>query len=318
MKKLLYISILLILGNTAFSQQIPQISFRHQNLLLHNPAAVGSSSNREIKLLHREQWLGFDNAPSTSFISYSQKINKTNGLGGYLISDRTFPTSRFIINASYSYIINLDETNLAFGLSGMLMQYRFKNTDLSYREPGDPSLEFSSDQKWRPEANAGLMVYGNSFYAAFSINQMLKSGFRPFAANDNGLIQMNRHFCISGQYDFHAGNNRISPGVFIEYVKSAPLISEYSVLYSFDNKIFAGIAYRYADAINFSAGYRYERFYLGYSFDLVSSSFRIGSTNSHEIMLAVNLSSNKANTPMFSSGGNSNRRSSKNSERIFY
>jgi type IX secretion system PorP/SprF family membrane protein len=317
MKKLSIIVLFSLLVCGLYAQQIPQLSFRHQNLMIQNPAAAGASTGQEIKILHRQQWVGFENAPSTSFISYQQKFKKSNGFGGYLISDRTFPTSRFIVNASYSYIIEMDDVKLAFGLAAMIMQYRFKNTDLSYRELGDPSLEFSTDQKWRPEANAGLMVYGNRFYAGFSINQLIKSGFRPFSSADNGLIQMNRHFCFSTQYDFYAGQNRISPGVFVEYVKSAPLISEYSVLYTYDNTIFGSASYRFADALSFAVGYRYERFYLAYSFDLVTSQLRNVNSGSHEVMFAVNISASRNNTPMFSSGGGS-RRSSKSSGRIFY
>ncbi|MDD3686924.1 MAG: PorP/SprF family type IX secretion system membrane protein [Bacteroidales bacterium] len=317
MKKLGIILLLSVFAGGLFAQQIPQLSFRHQNLMIQNPAAAGTSLGQEIKILHRQQWVGFDNAPTTSFISYQQNFRKTNGLGGYLISDRTFPTSRFIVNASYSYIIEMDDVKLAFGLAALVMQYRFKNTDLSYRELGDPSLDFSTDQKWRPEANAGLLVYGNNFYGGFSISQLIKSGFRPFSTGDYGLVQMNRHFCISGQYDFYAGQNRISPGIFAEYVKSAPFISEYSVYYSFDNMIYGSATYRFADALCFAVGYRYERFYLAYSFDIVTSSLRNANSGSHEIMFAVNISGTKTNTPMFSSGGSS-RRNSRNSGRIFY
>lgn len=317
MKKLGIILLVSVFAGGLFAQQIPQLSFRHQNLMIQNPAAAGTGIGQEIKILHRQQWVGFENAPVTSFISYQQKFRKTNGLGGYLISDRTFPTSRFIVNASYSYIIEMGDIKLAFGLAAMVIQYRFKNTDLNYREQGDPSLEFSTDQKWRPEANAGLMIYGNNFYGGFSISQLIKSGFRPFSSGDNGLVQMNRHFCFSGQYDFYAGQNRISPGFFAEYVKSAPFISEYSVLYTFDNKIFGSATYRFADALSFAVGYRYERFYLAYSFDLVTSQLRSVNSGSHEVMFAVNISSSRTNTPMFSSGGSS-RRSSRNSGRIFY
>ncbi|MDY0315819.1 MAG: PorP/SprF family type IX secretion system membrane protein, partial [Bacteroidales bacterium] len=299
-----------------FSQQIPQFSFRHQNLIINNPAIVGATGKNEIKLLHREQWVGFKNAPSTSFISFSQAINTTNGFGAYIMHDRTFPSSRFIVNASYSYIINMDNLNLAFGLSAMLMQYKFNTSELTYADFGDPSMQFVADQKWRPESNVGLLFYGQNFYAGFAINQIIKSNFRPYSSDDNGLVQMNRHFCLSGQYDLHIDEHRISPGIFMEYVKKAPFISEFSIMYSFDNQVFASLSYRYNDALSASIGYKYDRFYLAYAFDFTISKLSLASSSSHELMLAIDLSKSKTNIPMFGSGGRS--RGLKNTQRIFY
>lgn len=319
MKRHLYILIIFtVLGISLNAQQLPQFSFRHQNLILNNPAAAGSSVFKELKILHRQQWVGFENAPASSFISYHQEMNESSGLGGYIISDRTFPTSRFIINASYAYIIDMDDMFLSFGLAGMVMQYRFKNTDLTYRDPLDPSLAFSSDKKWRPEANAGIMIYNNRFYASFTVSQILKSSFRPFSSGEEGLIQMSRHICMSGQYDFLTGINRFSPALYFSYAKSSPLVSELSFQYLYDNRLSASVGYRLEDALSFSVGYRYDRFYLAYSFDLVTSSFKVNSSNSHEIMFAVDIST-KANTaPMFSSGGStSQRRNMKSTKRFF-
>lgn len=299
MKYLLVILLGAVVVMQASAQQIPQLSFRHQNVLLNNPAAAGSSARNDISLLHRQQWLGFEHAPATSLISYSQTFLGNNGIGGYLISDRTFPTSRFIINASYAYIIETEKLSLSFGIAAMVMQYKFKNTDLNYRDPLDPSLSFSADQKWRPEANAGIMAYNNRFYASFSVSQLLQSGFRPFSSGSEGLVQNTRHFIGSGQYSFLIKDHSISPGLYLGYAKSSPLMAEVSVQYIFRQKISFSLGYRWDDALNASIGYRYDRFYLGYSFDLVTSSFRVHTSGSHEIMLSMNIAGNKQNEPMF-------------------
>ncbi|NLA24352.1 MAG: PorP/SprF family type IX secretion system membrane protein [Bacteroidales bacterium] len=313
MKRLIFIFIIFValLGNIK-AQQIPQLSFKHQNLILNNPAAVGSSVNNNLVVLHREQWVGFEHAPSTSFISYNQSIGGRNGVGGYIISDRTFPTSRFIINAAYAYIIEMNEVSLSFGLSALVMQYKFKSSDLTYRDLLDPSLEFNADQKWRPEANAGVMLYNSKFYVALSSSQMIQSDFKPYSSGLEGLIENSRHFILSGQYDIAFNEHTISPGLYASYVKSSPFVVDASVQYNFNNSFYASAGYRLGDAVNMTLGYRYDRFFLGYSFDLIASSLRLASSSSHEVMLVVNLASQQASSPVF--GGSFGGRGKPSSE----
>ena len=299
MKYLLVILLGAVVVMQASAQQIPQLSFRHQNVLLNNPAAAGPTPCATIAILHREQWIGFENAPSTSYIAYQQNFLQKNGIGISLMSDRTFPTSRFIINASYAYIIKMERINLSLGLAALMMQYNFKNSDLSYRDPLDPSLEFSATQKWRPESNAGLMIYNEQFYVSLSVNQLLNSAFKPFSNDGRGLVQNSRHFCFAAQYHFVFDAHNISPGFYLAAVKSSPFTAEFSAQYKYKNAFSVSMGYRWADAVNTTIGYRYDRFYLGYSFDLITSYFRNTALTSHEVMLTVDIGCNTSAAPRF-------------------
>lgn len=298
-------------------QQLPQITLRQNNLLLHNPAVAGSTTSKEIKLLHREQWAGFDNAPFTSIISYHQELSTSAGIGGYIINDVTSPTSRFIINASYAYIIDMDELFLSFGLSAQVMQYRFKSNELTYRENIDPVMEMSNERKWRPEANFGMFLYNNRFYAGFSLNQIIQTNFQPYSAGDFGEIQMSRHMYVMGQYDMYFGMHKISPAIFIGYAKKSPVSTEISANYWYDNSIYSSIGYRYDDAISISVGYRYNRWFLAYSYDIVTSPLRHVNSGSHEISMCFDIAKEIASAPSFSSESSSSRKYRKSAKRLF-
>ena len=318
MKRYIIYILLIFFANICLSQQLPQISLRQNNLFLNNPAIAGSTSSQEIKLLHREQWAGFENAPTTSVISFHKDINTTNGIGGYIINDVTNPSSRFILNLSYAYIIDMDDVFLSFGLSGKIMQYRINGTDLTYRDFNDPVMAFGTEKKWRPEANFGMLLYSKNFYAGFSINNLIKSQFRPFATGDVGEIEMARHLYLMGQYDFITEMHRISPGIFLGYAKKSPLSTELNVSWLYNNSIHSSLGYRFGDAINLSVGYRFGRFSVYYGYDIITSALRNINSGSHEIMIGIEISKEQTNVPMFSSGGNSGRSNYKRSnERMF-
>jgi len=293
-----------------FSQQLPQISFRQYNLFINNPAIAGSTSSQEIKLLHREQWAGFENAPTTSIISFHRELNTTNGIGGYLINDITNPSSRFTINASYSYIIDMDDVFLSFGLSASVIQYRINSNDLTYRDINDPVMAFNTEKKWRPEANVGMLLFSKQFYFGFAIDQLLKSQFRPFSTGDLGEIDMSRHLYIMGQYDIITQMHRISPGIFIGYAKKSPINAELNVSYLYRNSVMASFGCRLGDAFNMGIGYRFGRFTLAYNYDIVTSSLRNINSGSHEVMIGIDISQQQTNVPMFSSGNSGTNNSS--------
>jgi type IX secretion system PorP/SprF family membrane protein len=299
MKKII-ILIPLIIAISIKAQQIPQLSLRHLNMDFFNPAVNGSYESPNIKLLHRQQWVGFENAPKTSFISYSMPINSSNSIGGFLINDKTYPGTRFTINLGYSYVIPIDNLNLSFGLSALIVQYRLDNQGLTYRDESDPAFNFVSDKKWRPESNAGIYVYNDDFKFGFAIDQILKSSFRPFAESDNAEIRMSRHIIFSGEYKFYSNLHSFIPGIFISYASSSPVAAELCMSYNYAEKIHGILNYKYNDGLNIGLGYYYDIFGLFYSYDLVLSSLRYHTSGSHEVMLTVKLkNSNKQNMPMF-------------------
>ncbi len=87
------------------------------------------------------------------------------------------------------------------------------------------------------------------------------------------------------------------------YAKSSPISADINVAWLYNNSLGASLGYRVGDAISILAGYRFSRFYLAYSYDIVTSQLRTVNSGSHEVMLSFDISpQQRVNTPMFSSG----------------
>ena len=56
-------------GNNAFGQQDEQLSLYNYNPLYYNPAYAGSKSALSVVALARFQWVNFEGAPNTQFLS---------------------------------------------------------------------------------------------------------------------------------------------------------------------------------------------------------------------------------------------------------
>ena len=108
MKKLVFISALIICSANIAGQQLPLYSQYLYNKFLINPAVAGSDGFTSFNLTAREQWAGYSGAPRTFSLSgqtrilkrgyslknssrgnvYRPKTDGKVGLGGYIFSDR--------------------------------------------------------------------------------------------------------------------------------------------------------------------------------------------------------------------------------------
>src|SRR5678815_828640 len=86
---LLLVTVLLTTSTSVTNaQQLPQFTqFMYNNLVV-NPAYAGADEALSLTVLHRSQWTGVDNAPTTqSFSAHSLIRKKQIGLGLTVIRD---------------------------------------------------------------------------------------------------------------------------------------------------------------------------------------------------------------------------------------
>lgn len=299
--KTLYISIVLVIifGNS-FSQQLPQYSLHTFDQLAYNPAIAGSNSYPEVKLHHRSQWVGFSGAPRTSLLSYHYALSNKTGLGGYVINDATGPIKRTALNLSYAHHIATKTCFIAFGLSANGMQYSL-NGDIDIKEQNDVIIsENMSDKAFIPDFSFGTLIYNQNFYVGASIMQLLAPKAKLDLSQNTAVVNLNNHFYLSGGYNYFVNNKfMIEPSVLLYLASSGPPSIDLSVKGVYKNEIIGGLTYRYQDAISMILGYRYKRYLIAYSYDLVTTGLRKSNSGSHEIIIGYHWPLDKETKPMY-------------------
>lgn len=105
---LVFILVLLLLSSTSvYSQQDPQYSQNMFNKLANNPGFAGSRGVVATSVLHRSQWLGFDDngaAASTQNFSIDTELPfLKGGVGLNIVKDNIAQFSNLALQASYAY-----------------------------------------------------------------------------------------------------------------------------------------------------------------------------------------------------------------------
>ena len=118
--RLLVIGIFISCFSTGYAQQDPAFSQTMSTLTLINPGSAGSEDKICLHAAHREQWVGFDGAPSTSLFSANGAFSffgADHGVGLTFLNDAYGFNTDLGINLAYAYRLDLANGKLGLGIN---------------------------------------------------------------------------------------------------------------------------------------------------------------------------------------------------------
>jgi len=212
MKKLIICGMILCAGVVSFAQQRPHYTQYVINPFLVNPALAGIDNYTDLKVGVRDQWVGINGAPKTTYITIQAPIGKGDdytasstsfavpgenprgqaywrnytaaaphhGVGFTVINDQTGSFRFLTASATYAYHLGLNATtNLAGGFSAGITKVSIDKSKQDYDGAGDPSdpatgSAFTGElTKTRPNMGVGLWLYSRDYFVGFSAQQII-------------------------------------------------------------------------------------------------------------------------------------------------
>lgn len=286
--------LLIIMGISmgCLAQKEPQYTQYMYNIGSFNPGYVGTVQTPEIAGLYRAQWIDVDGSPRTLRVGTNVPLsNETMGLGLNIISDQIGPSTQTYVELAYSYQFNVsDNTKLSFGMD---VGGSFLNVDFSkgtFENPGEPILGAETISNFYPTVGAGFFLYEDDiWYLGASIPNFLTDGIY----NDEvaSIIDDNLQFNFIGGYVFDLSETlRFKPAFLINLVSGAPVNTNLSANFLYNDRFTLGAAYRFGNAISALAGFQVtDGIYAGYAYDYNTQPLGEFSSGSHEIILKFYL-----------------------------
>ena len=90
------------MGKELFAQQDPQFSQYMFSKMVFNPGFTGIDEISTVSLMYRDQWMCFDGAPRSQFISFDTPVEKAFGGIGFIILNDQIGTQR-TTNFNFNY-----------------------------------------------------------------------------------------------------------------------------------------------------------------------------------------------------------------------
>lgn len=296
MKRLLIVATNLLIAATSFGQQLQTSSLYEMQSLLHNPATAGLFQDDLIGASYRSQWSGLSGSPTTALLFGSYNLKKENiGLGGYLFSDKTGPTSRTGLSASFAKHLRLkDGSVLSVGIEARALQYAIDRAKLTATLGADPALG-NADNQFKADAGFGIAYQKKGLNLGISVSQLVQSklGFYNGTVTLSEEARLYRHYYLHGSYSWNPDEDtEITPSFLVIYLPNAPTEIQGGVRVAHKEIFWWGLAFRSRQSAILSAGVNLQkRVAIGYSFDIYRtplSLFDAGS-NAHELMLRLLL-----------------------------
>ncbi|WP_289061559.1 type IX secretion system membrane protein PorP/SprF [uncultured Zobellia sp.] len=278
----------LFISASGFAQKEPQYTQYMYNIGSFNPGYVGSVQNPEIVAAYRAQWLDVDGSPRTIRLGTNIPFaNEKTGMGFNIISDQLGPSTQTYVELAYSYQFNVsDKAKLSFGMDA---GGSFLNVDFSkgtFENPGEPILGRETISKFYPTIGAGFFLYEDDiWYLGASIPNFLTDGIY----NDDvaTIIEDKMQFNFIGGYVFDVSETlKFKPAFLLNYINGAPLNTNLSANFLFNDRFTMGASYRLGSAVSGLVGFQITSgSFIGYSYDYNTNPLGEFSSGSHEVIL---------------------------------
>lgn len=292
MPKIITVFVILIFSQSLKAQEDPQFAHNMYNHVFTNPGSAGMTEGRICAdVLNRNNWIGFEGAPTTTLASVHTSIKKIKGgLGLSIADDRLGFYKDFRAKLAYSY-----HTETALGTLGIGGEIGFMNRALegSWQAPdgieSDLLIPRSPSRKLFLDLGAGVFLRkGHKYYIGASISHLHNPKINY---SDSTASFLRRHYFGSAGYSFRLFNSPIElkPSVFAKFDGTKMQISG-NLTGQYNKKISLGVSYRNRDAIIGMVGFSFiPDLTIGYAYELSISRLITVNKGTHEVYIGYCL-----------------------------
>lgn len=259
---------------------------------LHNPAVAGLAKKTTMGASYRSMWSGIAGSPVTALVYGSTFLEQSNvGIGAYLYSDVTGPTSRRGLQVSYALHIPMqNDTRFSIGLESRLLQFAIDKAMLIEVLGSDPVMGGAST-RLTGDAGMGIAYTTKKLQLGASVSHLIQSKLNIYSGNLTRAeeARLYRHFYLQGSYQWKVdANTTVTPNFLVIYLPNAPTELQVGARVEHRELFWWGLSLRARQSWMLSAGVNVQKkLMLGYSFDIYSSPLSVfdKGPNAHEVLL---------------------------------
>ncbi|MCM1042305.1 MAG: PorP/SprF family type IX secretion system membrane protein [Bacteroides sp.] len=294
-------------GSLSAQQEGNQLTQFMLNTYAYNAGYAGLSNGIAVSALHRQQWLGMGRggsgqkgvAPNSTILLADMPLKILKGGVGLEVASFNAAYFKDIhVKIGYSYHLQTSFGTIGMGVRAQLES---KGLDFSKFDPENASDRILTGKQKENgmygDVSVGFYLLGNAnYFVGIAANNLVahkseKISFRP-----------SRHIAVNGGYSFS-----FSSLPKVEFTPTAYLETDFTtvswslaVMGTFNKRFWAGLSYRFQDAVSILAGINIAKLQIGASYDITASRFikasTIGGAFEISVKYCFGLEGEKVNT----------------------
>ncbi len=283
------VGLCLVLCGFAAAQHTPLTSQYLFNGLLINPAYAGSRDALTANLTWRNQWVGFEGAPSTQVLSIHTPLSKRKlGVGLLVMNDAIGVSRQTGAYANLAYRLRFKKAKLQFGLGGGISTLQARWSEVDLQQSGDATYANDSRGTLRPNFSAGIFYYTKRYFAGLSLPFFLAHEFD--AASEKWTVaprtRQYQPMLFAGYVYTLNPDLKLKPSLLVRYQSASGAQLDLNCNLVIRDRIWAGLSWRTSDAlVGMFEVLPTPQWRLGYAYDLGISKLNPYHGGSHELML---------------------------------
>ncbi|AEA44876.1 PorP/SprF family type IX secretion system membrane protein [Fluviicola taffensis] len=294
MNKILLLIFAFLYWGSSFGQQVPFYNHYLINPFIYNPAFTGASDYVNASFVRNQRYSSFGSTAVNNYLTVEGPIAKGKmGLGIVVAHQNQGIQQQLMSSLNYSYKLTINEAHsIRFGVSAGVLDNRIDYDKINAQEINDPYLTGLRPTAPVFDMNVGLVYAWKDLKIGISVPQIIGGKVKYAKEKSRGYYQLERHYMMSLEYDFHVGEKFIvRPNAVLRYLPSVPLQYDISAMAIYNNMIWASATYKSDYAVQFNAGVRlFDFLRVGYSYELLIGSLKQYNTGmNHEVFLGFSF-----------------------------
>ncbi len=294
-------------GFSLQAQEYPIYNQYHFNYYLVNPAVAGANDCSYFMLTHKQQWVGIEDAPYTSSFSFQSRLKGNIGVGGYVYNDKNGYSTQQGAQLTAAYHIPLSngaryrkavarDRQLSFAVSMKFYNYGFDSELYEIVTGNDPAV---SDLGSVATINANFGVYYTSygFFTGFSATNLVTTKMPSYDETTEPDLPFNGFFLLGNEFQV-TEDETLEPSLMYKFSAQAEMALDLNLKYMRNVpkdkfSYWAQLTLRQnIDEGSYQTlsmmpmvGFQYNKFHMGYAFDLDLNRLVRYNYGTHEVML---------------------------------
>ena len=255
--------------------------------LVINPAYAGVDEALSLTFIHRNQWSGVENSPSTQTLSAHTLVSKQHlGLGLTVVNDKIGVHKNQSIMTNYAYHLRTGKKSvLSMGLQAGIHSAESDYASLVGGATSDPKLNNVAVSERYVNFGMGLYFRSPALHIGLSAPELIPE---RVSLNDTVSFHLSTtNFFLFSRYTITA-NERIAyePALLLKYLPGLPLSFDVTVNMIYHKVLTLGLAYRKMESVDFLFKAQVTpQLQLGYGYDHTIGDISRLSNGSHELMV---------------------------------
>ncbi len=266
-------SLLVFAMSSLAAQQLPQRSPFGNTNFMWNPAMTAFEDYWEVGASHRQEWVGFEDAPQTTAI-YGQYpfLKQKTSLGAFFLLDQITPIKNNILALTYAYKIGgpkrrrsgaRKHQQLSLGLMASMSHIFVDGADIVVRDEDDPLRPIGEVNEFIPNVGAGLFYAstptgpedGSFFYAGLAANQLLQSDLSLRETQPAGNLKRAFHGNVTIGYRAAGAALVIEPSLWVNFAGANVVDGQVGFLIERPEAFWAGAHFSLSQTLAIQLGY---------------------------------------------------------------